>query len=60
VQINAEKNKNSDRSTGTDETRVQKPSSRKGHKITKLLRPVSNDVVLSLAIIFYVSAFIEN
>jgi hypothetical protein len=24
------------------------------------LRPVSNDVVLSLAIIFYVSAFIEN
>jgi hypothetical protein len=60
VQINAEKNKNSDRSTGTDETPVQKASTRKGHKIAKLLRPVSNNVMLSLAIIFNLSAFIEN
>ncbi|XP_047096259.1 chromosome transmission fidelity protein 18 homolog [Lolium rigidum] len=38
--INAEKNKNSDSSTGTDETPVQKASTRKGHKIAKLLRPI--------------------
>ncbi|KQK22437.1 chromosome transmission fidelity protein 18 homolog [Brachypodium distachyon] len=38
--INAEKNNNSDRSTGGEETQVQKSSSRKGHRIAKLLRPV--------------------
>ncbi|CAM0872425.1 unnamed protein product [Alopecurus aequalis] len=37
--INADKN-NSDRSTGAEENHVQKASSRKGHRVAKLLRPV--------------------
>ncbi|KAE8799049.1 Chromosome transmission fidelity 18-like protein [Hordeum vulgare] len=38
--INADKNNNLDRSTGAEETQVQKASSRKSHKTAKLLRPV--------------------
>uniref|UniRef100_A0A453IFN9 AAA+ ATPase domain-containing protein n=1 Tax=Aegilops tauschii subsp. strangulata TaxID=200361 RepID=A0A453IFN9_AEGTS len=38
--INADKNNNSDRSNGAEETQVQKASSRKSHRTAKLLRPV--------------------
>ncbi|XP_062210694.1 uncharacterized protein LOC133912120 [Phragmites australis] len=38
--INAEKNNNSDRSTNAEEAQVRKASSRKSHRMAKLLRPV--------------------